>query len=58
MQEEDSSNIVSCNLIETDPQLINLFSNVDAHPKTNFIHLPPQQHKNRFEHLLIKDTEI
>ena len=41
MQEEESNNIVSCNLIETDPQLINLFSNSDAHPKTIFSHLPP-----------------
>ena len=41
MQEEDTENIVQYSFIETDPQLINLFSTSDVHPKTIFDHLSP-----------------
>jgi len=59
MQEEDSQNIVSCNFIEADPQLINLFTSSEIHPKNIFDNMPPAQpQRNRFDHLFIKDAEI
>jgi hypothetical protein len=41
MLEENLENIVSYNSIETDPQLINLFSISDIHPKNIFDKLTP-----------------